>query len=104
MFTPARSAGQGYVMGERELSAKLHSMADDCSDCNVTRDDYEIRFCPLHAAAHDLLSACQDIKAFLNGLENTTLEDGRLRVIRRRVHAPLHAKLDAAISKATAAS
>lgn len=38
-------------------------MASDCAFCDVTQDGYEIRFCPLHAAAPALLAALQAIMA-----------------------------------------
>lgn len=54
----------------------------------------------LIAAAPELLAACKFIKAFLVNLERAIPEADPLLAIRRRVHAPLHEKLDAAIAKA----
>lgn len=48
----------------------------------------------------DLYSACTFVKSFLTKLEDGSAPGDPLREIRRKFHAPLHAVLDAAISKA----
>jgi hypothetical protein len=53
----------------------------------------------LIAAAPELLEAAMWMKGFLIGLENSTEPGDPLREIRKRVHAPLHEKLDAAMTK-----
>jgi hypothetical protein len=50
--------------------------------------------------ATELLEACQFVKDWLNRLEDGTEPDDPLRNLREIFHAPVHAKLDAAITKA----
>lgn len=56
--------------------------------------------CRLIAAAPDLYEACRFIKNYLDRLENALPSDDPLKKLRREFHAPLHAKLDAALAKA----
>lgn len=57
----------------------------------------------LIAAAPDLLEACEAVKAFLDNLEANTDPKDPLSELRKRIHAPLRAKLTPAIAKATTA-
>ena len=51
--------------------------------------------------SHDaLVEACRFVKGFLNRLEDGSTEDDPLYVMRRKVHAPLHEKLDIALEAA----
>ena len=47
-----------------------------------------------------LSQACTFVKVYLTRLESGTAEDDPLLGIRRKVHGPLHAVLDAALAKA----
>jgi hypothetical protein len=49
-----------------------------------------------------LLEACKFVKAFFQKLEDDTYDDDPLLKMRQRFHAPIHAKLDAAIATAEA--
>jgi hypothetical protein len=51
--------------------------------------------------SHDaLVEAVRFVKGYLNGLESTVDEGDPLPELRRKFHAPLHAKLDAALLSA----
>jgi hypothetical protein len=64
-------------------------------------DAEELAIAHLIAAAPELLDAAKFLKGFLVGLENSTEPYGDpLYEVRRRIHAPLHEKLDAALIKA----
>ena len=54
----------------------------------------------LIAAAPDLYEALVFVKEFFNRLENGTPDDDMLREMRRKYHAPVHAKIDAALARA----
>ena len=60
--------------------------------------DLFIDFCPLHAAAPALYEACEFVKAWLARLEDSADYEDPLTEARRTFHAPLHAKLDAALA------
>lgn len=49
----------------------------------------------------ELLNACTFVKSFLAKLEDGTSPDDPLRAVRKKFHAPLHAVLDSAISRAS---
>jgi hypothetical protein len=54
----------------------------------------------LIAAAPQLLEACQTVREFFDNLEANTDSADPLSEVRRRIHAPLRAKLEPAIAKA----
>lgn len=54
----------------------------------------------LIAASPRLLEACKTVLAFLDNLEANTDSDDPLSDLRRRIHAPLRAKLEPAIASA----
>lgn len=56
----------------------------------------------LAAAAPELLHAVMTVKAFLDRLETGTDVDDPLLALRRKIHAPLHEAINAALAKAGA--
>ena len=54
---------------------ETYATSDTCPDCEAVVYDvgrYELRFCPLHAAAPELLEACQIMSAYFMMLEEAT--------------------------------
>jgi len=93
---------------DAEVSVVIYSDDNECV-CEIEPfleewTEAEIARVRLIAAAPELLDACTTTLAFLDKLEaNSDPRDG-LSEIRRKVHAPLRAKLAPAIAKAAAQS
>lgn len=89
--------------GDALVSAQAHNGTDVFILLTKTQPvpgDFDRDGAPAPGAAAELLAACKFVKSFLTKLEDGTTPGDPLREIRRKFHAPVHAVLDAAISKA----
>lgn len=74
-------------------------LADVAELGDSTEEEIE-RYARLLAAAPELLEALQFVKQFFDKLEGGLPADDPVSAIRRKFHAPVHAKIDSAIAKA----
>lgn len=67
-------------------------------DARIKRDQN------IRNAAFEMYEALTFIKAWFQHLEDGCDDDDPLKVIRKRVHAPIHAEIDRALAKADGAA
>lgn len=92
------------VNGDNEAEGKVYLIGDDSLFfCRIPRDVREPEFrnnALLIAAAPEMLEALKFVKEFFRKMEDHDLPGDPLIELRRKFHAPVHAKLDAAINRA----
>ena len=104
-FTP----GPWHVY-DRGIGFEVHKPGNNRVLCNGTpcgdvvnsgwRETFSKADAHLIAAAPDMFDALKFVKRFFQELEAGTEEGDPLKEMRRKYHAPVHTKLDAALAKA----
>lgn len=94
MTTPADSQPRPW----REMGAGIQDATGETVFNEIQDDDLRGLIVKAVNAYDALVEAARFVKAFLVRLEADTPASDPIRKIRERIHAPLHAKLDAALA------